>query len=78
MNVIYMDGEVDQGLVSNSIKPFKPYEVGEIIEVDPDEDEFFKAKILKISGNELVVKPTGHGHSRVTFTVNEVAARRFY
>lgn len=74
-----MDGELDYDLDSKNVKPFKPYQVGEIIEVNlDDEDEFFQVEVVRTLRDRLVVKTIGNGHRNKTFNVAETSVRRFY
>ena len=77
MKVQYLDGEIDD-LDSTSIKPFKPYSAGEIIEATfDDNEEFNKVEVIKSLGNQIVVKSNKHRHNE-PFTVSERDVRRFY
>ncbi|CAB9505905.1 expressed unknown protein [Seminavis robusta] len=48
-DVVYNDGEEDLGLCRSCVRPFKPYQVNETVDVRVDGDSFFKAKIVSVT-----------------------------
>jgi hypothetical protein len=75
IDVQYADGDTDHDLDSSNLKVFKPYAVGERVEVDRDGD-FFTMKVVKVLANQkLAVKSSLNGK---TIVVTEDNVRRSY
>lgn len=51
-DVVYDDGDVDEGLELRCMRPYRPYQVGEIIQVRKAEAEWVKGTILDIYEDE--------------------------
>jgi hypothetical protein len=45
---MYGDGEVDESLLSHCIRRWVPYEVGETVEFQPSEEEFYRGRIILV------------------------------
>lgn len=74
---MYSDGEMDYFLSLRNIKLFKPYTEGEIIEVNPDGDDFIRAKILgKLNNGNLYVRLNSDKRQKIV--IGEEVVRRFY
>ena len=75
VEVQYFDGEVDDGLARHNLKPFKPYAVGDIIEID-QQGEFVEAKVTqRLNDNRLMVQSRYFQGEKV---VGEMGVKRTY
>ena len=75
IDVQYFDGEDDNGLGPHNLKPFKPYTVGEIIDVSY-QDQFIQAKVVqRLKNNRLKVRsPLFRGD----YVTDEMGVKRIY
>jgi hypothetical protein len=53
IDVVYEDGELGNGLLRKCVRPFKPYHVGELIEVLVNDLGFVTGRIVKVDPGEL-------------------------
>ena len=53
-DVEYEDGEIDESLSSDCVRPFVPYQVGDVVEARVSEESFAPGKIVQVYDSEEV------------------------
>jgi hypothetical protein len=80
LDVVFEDGETDEELRPNCVRPFQPYKVGEVIEARDGESEYLRGTVVKIypyARNGIGLYDVQMEHGTLRTMVSTSAMRRF-
>jgi Agenet domain len=81
IDVVFEDGETDEQLRPNCVRPFQPYRVGEVIEARDGAGEYLQGTVVKIhpyARNGIGLYDVQMDHGAVRTMVSTSTMRRFY